>query len=84
MFSKTLGPGEWKGLFVALCCIRNLTITICGSYVMWLNPIWDITDSPNMLVCSQYYSQRAFTVLARFFKRKALVIPSLGFATNWL
>lgn len=44
MFSKTLGAGEWKGLFVTLCCVRNLIITIWGSYTTWFNLIWAIAD----------------------------------------
>lgn len=70
MFSKTLGAGEGTGLFVALCRIGNLTVTIWGSYMMWLNLIGAVTDTSDITVCSQYLSQTALAVLARLLEEK--------------
>lgn len=65
-----LRAGECKGQFVTLCCVRNWTITIWGSYKKWLNLTWDKTDTSDTPMCSQYLSQRPLTVLARLWKGK--------------
>ena len=40
-------------LFGDLCCVRNLSTTIWGNYMTGLNPIWDGTDTPDMLFYSK-------------------------------
>lgn len=48
----TVSWGMERALW-SLCCVRNLTVAIWGSYMAVLNLVWDVKDTPDLVVYLQ-------------------------------